>query len=77
VKVTGDPFREVQMVSGSLPSFSVVVPVAVVDAEPGNVTGIVVPQVFPVAVTVTPVIVLPSAEYVYERLGLQLLDFTH
>jgi hypothetical protein len=74
VNVTGDPRRVAQIVNGSLPTFSVVVPEADVEADPGNVTGIGAPQVFPFAVRVAPVIVLPSAEYVYESFGAQLLD---
>jgi hypothetical protein len=62
VKVTGDPLKVVQIVSESLPIFSVVVPPVEVDADPGNVTGICVPQIFPFALTVTLTIVFPSAE---------------
>jgi hypothetical protein len=75
VKVTVDPLRVVQIVSESLPTFSVVVPPVVVDADPGNVTGICVPQVFPFALRVTLVIVFPSAEYWYERFGAQALGY--
>jgi len=71
VYVTGVPLSVVHIVKESEPIFSDLVPVAVVEADPGNVTGIWTAHLFAVAVTVTLVIVLPSAEYVYERLGAQ------
>lgn len=54
VKETGDPVNSTQIVNGSDPICSVVNPwVSVTD--PGTVTGIGAPQVFPLAETVTPV----------------------
>jgi hypothetical protein len=69
VKVTGDPVKVVQTVNGSLPSFSLVVPPAEVVAVTGNVTGIGTEQEFPLAVTVAPVMDLPSLDKVHESLG--------
>lgn len=66
---TGDPLNLVQIVSGSLPSLSLVVPLAAVDAEPGNVTGIGTLQVSLFAPTVTPTIELASSDSVYDKLG--------
>jgi hypothetical protein len=62
VKVTGEPPKVVHIVSGSVPNCSLVVPVAEVVAGPGKVTGICTEHVLPVAVTVTAVILFPSAE---------------
>jgi hypothetical protein len=73
VYVTGEPLSVAHIVKASEPIFSDLVPVAVVVADPGNVTGIWTPHLFALAVTVTPVMDLPSAEYVYERLGAQAL----
>lgn len=54
MKDTGDPVSSTQIVNGSDPICSVVNPwVSVTD--PGTVTGIDEPQVLPLAVTVTPV----------------------
>jgi hypothetical protein len=66
---TDDPLKVVQMVSGSLPIFSLVVPLAAVDAEPGKVTGIGTLQVLLFEPTVTPTIELASSERVYDKLG--------
>jgi len=68
VKVTGLPDILTQIVSGSLPSCSVVKP-RVLTTLPGTVTGITTPQVLPVVVRVTAVIVVPLV--VNETLGAQ------
>lgn len=60
----GCPLRVDQRVRGSSPTCSDVVPAVVVLALTGNVTGIVVEQVLPLAVRVKPVIWVPSAEYI-------------
>jgi hypothetical protein len=59
----------VQIVSGSLPTLSIVVPLAAVVAEPGNVTGMGTLQVLLFEPTVTPTIELASSESVYDKLG--------
>lgn len=68
VKVTGVPDSCTHTVRGSLPTFSVLKPWVLVGST-GKVTGMVALQVFPLAVTVTPVIVLLLA--VQERPYLQ------
>jgi hypothetical protein len=62
VYVTGEPLNLNQRVGVSLPICSFVAPVGAVVMETGKVTGIGTEQVFPVAVIVTPVMVLPAAE---------------
>jgi hypothetical protein len=57
VKVTGEPVIFTQTVNGSEPTCSVVPPF-VDTTGPGNVTGIGDAQVFPVVLTVTPVMVV-------------------
>lgn len=51
----------VQEMSGSVPFWSLVVPLTVVVAVPGNDTGTGTAQVLPVVLTVTEVMDLPSA----------------
>jgi hypothetical protein len=71
--VTAEPVRLVQMVSGSVPTCSLVVPLAEVVASTGKVRGTWTLQVFPVAPTVISVMLWPSADTVYEKLGVHLL----
>ena len=65
----------VQIMSGSLPILSLVVPEADVLAVPGNVTGTFTGQLLPVVVSVTPVMVRPLAEYVYDSFGVHPLKW--
>ena len=70
MKVTGDPLILTQMVRGSLPIFSVVNPWVLV-TEPGTVTGMVVEQMFPLVVSVTPVMVLAVGFVLRVNMGVQ------
>jgi hypothetical protein len=63
VNDTGDPDIFTQIVNGSDPIFSVTNPLVFVTV-PGTVTGIEVPQVLPLAVTVTPVMLPEVMAYV-------------
>lgn len=59
----------VQIVSGSLPSWSRVVLPALVEADTGKVTGMGALQLFPLADKVAPVIDFLSSDKVHERRG--------
>jgi hypothetical protein len=63
LSVTADPDIVTHIITGSDPTLSAVALPEVVAAFPGRVTGIVVPQLLPFAVTVTAVILFPSFEY--------------
>jgi hypothetical protein len=60
-------------VKGSVPRFSLVVPVAEVVAFTENVRGIRTEQEFPLVVTVAPVMDFLSLKRVHKRLGLHWL----
>ena len=62
VNLTAEPERVAHMMTGSEPTLSVLAVPETVGALPGNVTGMAVPHLLPVVVTVTAVIVLPSVE---------------
>jgi hypothetical protein len=69
VKLTDEPLNGVHTVRGSVPICSGTVPITPVQTFTGKVTGMGTVQLFPIAVTDTPVIVVPSGERLYKRLG--------
>lgn len=62
VNLTAEPDMEAHMMTGSVPTLSLVAVPDEVGAVPGKVTGMVAPQRLPSVVTVTAVMVLPSLE---------------
>jgi hypothetical protein len=62
---TAEPLNADHLTTGSLPTFSDVVPDDVVVASTGSVSGIGTEQVFPLAPTSTLSMEFPSADSVY------------